>query len=62
MTTRRDLIRILSAAAALATFGPVRLGSPQGPGKRLEPLPIGGGLVVVDGWILKADEAAAVLA
>jgi hypothetical protein len=43
-------------------LGPRRLPGAARNTKRYEPAPFGDGLVVVEGWILRADEAAAVIA
>ena len=63
MVGRRDLVAIMLVGTGLALLWPRWLQPrEERSAKAPDPILIGDGLVIVDGWILRADEAAAVLA
>ena len=63
MILRRDFVAMLAVGACLALLHPVRLRPQAARNSDLPDLvPIGDGLVIVDGWVLRAHEGAAVLA
>jgi hypothetical protein len=58
MFSRRGFVRMMLVGAGFVLLGDLL---PQ-LRKSTDPVPIGDGLVIVDGWILRADEAATVFA
>jgi hypothetical protein len=59
MLSRRDIVAGVLVGAALAVPG-VRMPPPQRKSVAIEP--IGDGLVIADGWVLREREASAVFA